>query len=265
MVEVVVMCPTNRPGGLDILFSSLKRQTHPYMLCMADELMSERIHVYQEHGMIDNTVFVDCEKQPGNVRALAQAYNNAADLAVDMKFDLMISLQDFLWIPDNGIEMFVEDYASYENCLITGLVSLSEAPRDDAIANTCHPFSIFTEPLTERPEGISWHDVRGTDLYPGEPMLRVCSAIHWEANWAAIPVSLLAKGARWDLKYDAGIAYENQDFAKTCEKEYGTTCILDKRNHGIGVPHRTIWPEEETQLERYNNKYIHKEKWGKLQ
>lgn len=262
-VKVLVFVPTIHAGGLDLLFSSLKRQTYPWTLCMADELANERINIYEKHGMADNTIFVDCQKQPGNVRALAQAYNNAADLAVDLDFDLMISLQDYIWIEDNGIEMFVENYLNCENALQTGLVSLSDAPSDHAIDNPYGLFSIFKKPLTERPEGISWHDVRGTDLYPGEPMLRECSATHWEANWAAIPVSLLKQGARWDLEYDKGIAYENQDFANTCEQEYGAKIILDKRNLAIGIPHREIWPKEKRDLERYNNRIFHEKKWGK--
>jgi len=230
---------------------------------MADELIDERNRIYEAYGFTDNVVFVDCEKQSGNVRALAQAYNNAADFAVDAGFDLMISLQDYIWIPDNGIEMFVEDHGNWPNCLITGLVSLSDAPLDNAITDPYGLFSIFAEPFTERPVGISWHDVRENDLYPGEPMLRSCSAEHWEANWAAIPVELLKRGARWDLTYDEGIAYENIDFAKTCEKEYETPCILDKRNLAIGIPHRTIWPKEEEELKRYNNRWIYEGKWGK--
>jgi len=265
LTNVLVVVPTNRFGGLDILFSSLKRQTHPYTLCMADELANERIQVYEEHGFTNDTIFVDCEKQPGNIRALAQAYNNAADLAVDGDFDLMISLQDYIWIPDNGIEMFVEDHANWSNCLITGLVSLSDAPSDQAIADPYGLFSIFSEPLTERPTGISWYDVRESDIYPGPVGVVSCAAEHWEANWAAIPVELLRNGARWDLTYDEGIAYENIDFAKSCEREYGTPCILDKRNLAIGIPHREIWPEEEVQLKRYSNRWTHENKWGKTQ
>lgn len=263
MTQVLVAVPTIHYGGLDMLFSSLKRQTYPHTLCMADELANQRIHIYEEHEMLDNTIFVECEKQPGNVRALAQAYNNSADLAVTMGFDLMISLQDFIWIPDNGIEMFVEDHLNYENCLITGLVSLSEAPTDDAIVNPYGLFSIFAEPLTERPSGISWDDVRNIDLYPGDEEIISCAPEHWEANWAAIPVELLKQGARWDLNYDEGIAYENVDFAKTCEREFGASCILDKRNHAMGIPHREIWPEEKKQLERYTNRFVHEAKWGK--
>ncbi len=229
---------------------------------MADELMNDRIHVYEEHEMLDNTVFVECIKQPGNVRALAQAYNNAADYAEDAGFDLLVSLQDYIWIPDNGIEMFVEDHVTYPNSLITGLVSLSDAPSDQAIMNPYGLFSIFSEPLEDRPEGISWDDVRGTDLYPDDEQIVACVSGHWEANWAAVPVELFKQGMRWDLSYDEGIAYENADFAKRCELELETSCILDKRNLAVGIPHREIWPKEKEELERYNNRWIYEEKWG---
>jgi hypothetical protein len=262
MTEVLLFVPTNRYGGLDILFSSLDRQTHPFVLCMADELMYQRIHVYEEHGFLDNTVFVECIKQPGNVRALAQAYNNAADFAVSGRFDLMISLQDYIWIPDNGVEMFVETYKNYENSLITGLVSLSEAPSDHEIFDPYGLYTIFKEPLTERPKGISWDDVRQTALYAGGEDIQACAAEHWEANWAAVPVSILKENIRWNIDYDKGIAYENIDFAKTAELELGAPTILDKRNLAIGVPHREIWPEEQKQLERFNNRWMHEQKWG---
>lgn len=262
-VQVLIFVPTIHYGGLDLLFSSLKRQTYPYALCMADELMNERIHVYEEHEMLDNTIFVECIKLPENKRALAQAYNNAADLAVDAEFDLFISLQDYIWIPDKGIERFVELHATFQNSLLTGLVSLSEAPRDDEIVNPYGLFSIFKEPLTECPRGISWHDVRDTSIYPTEDPSAIisCAAEHWEANWAAIPVELFKKGARWDLEYDKGLAYENQDFAKTCEKKFQTSCVLDKGNHAVGIPHREIWPQEKEELERFTNRWFHESKW----
>lgn len=264
MTQVLVFVPTNRYGGLDILFSSLKRQNYQFVLAMADEYVNERIHIYDSHDMLENSIFVECIRQPGDARALAQAYNNAADLAISMEFDLMVSLQDYIWVPENGIELFVEVHKEHPNALLTGLVSLSEAPSDHAISDPEGLYTIFNEPLTGRPEGISWHDVRATDLYPGSEEIVACTTTHWEANWAAIPVELFRKGARWDLEYDAGIAYENQDFANFCEKQFGTPCILDKRNLAIGVPHRQIWPQEEKDLERYNNRWLHEEKWGKF-
>lgn len=245
-----------------MLFSSLERQTYPYTLCMADELLPERGFVYDEHGFSDNSIFVECEKQPGNQRALAQAYNNAADLSVDLGYDLLVSLQDYIWVPDNGIEMFVEVHEKYPEALLTGLVSLSDAPSDHEIADTSGLFSIFTEPLTGRPSGLSWQDSR-IQLYPGEEEIVACTAEHWEANWAAVPVSLLEKGVRWDLRYDQGVAYENMDFAKRCEYLHQTPCILDKRNHALGIPHREIWPAEKKQLERYTNRWIYEDWWGK--
>ena len=246
-----------------MLFSSLKRQTHDYTLCMADHLADRRVNVYDEEGMADNTIFVDCVIQGSNQRALAQAYNNAADLAVDLEFDLFVSLQDYIWIPDNGIEMFVEDHANYPDCLITGLVSLSDAPSDQDIADPYGLFSIFKEPLTGRPEGISWQDAR-LALYPTDDKIVACDPRHWEANWAAIPVSILKHPVRWDLRYDEGVAYENMDFAKRCELVLGTACVLDKRNHAVGIPHREIWPEEKKQLERYTNRWIFEDWWGQI-
>lgn len=259
--KVAVFTPTNRWGGLDITISSLKKQTHPYTWVVADEYLQERILVYEDQEMIECTIFVDCDRQPGNKRALAQAYNNAAEFVIDFDFDLMVSLQDYIWIPDNGIEMFVEVFKKYPECLLTGLVSLSEAPGDEDIADRSGRYTIFKEPLVDMPKGISWHDVRGTNLYADTNPVTSCAAEHWEANWAAIPVELLRKGARWDLEYDEGIAYENIDFSKRCQTEFKTPCILDKRNHAISIPHREIWPEEREQLERYTNRYRHENKW----
>jgi hypothetical protein len=244
-----------------MLFSSLDRQTYPYTLCMADEYAAQRSHVYDEYGFSDNTIFVECYKKPGNQRALAQAYNNAADLAVDFGFDLMVSLQDYIWIPDNGIEMFVQDHKEYPEALLTGLVSLSDAPSDQDIADPMGMYTIFKEPLTGRPEGISWRDGR-LPMYGEEEEVVACAPEHWEANWAAIPVSILEHPDRWDLKYDEGVAYENMDFAKRAELVLKSPCVLDKRNHAVGIPHREIWPEEQKQLDRYTNRWIYEDWWG---
>ena len=263
--KVLVFVPTIHYGGLDMLFASLERQEYPYDLCMADELVNERIDVYEEHGFIDKTVFVDCAIQPGNVRALAQAYNNAAEYAVDMDYELMISLQDYIWIPNDGIKMFTEVHRTHKNCLITGLVSLSDAPSDQAIENPHGMYSIFKKPLITKPRGISWEDPRFTTLYKNAPNITACAPEHWEANWAAIPVNILKEGIRWDLSFDEGVAYENMDFAKKCELELGTPVVLDKRNHAVGIPHREIWTEEKELLDRYTNRWAYEGKWGKTE
>jgi hypothetical protein len=52
------------------------------------------------------------------------------------------------------------------------------------------------------------------------------------------------------------------DFAKRAELVLKSPCVLDKRNHAVGIPHREIWPEEQKQLDRYTNRWIYEDWWG---
>ena len=102
-----------------------------------------------------------------------------------------------------------------------------------------------------------------TDMYVGfnEGDVIQAELAHWEANWAAIPVDILEAGARWDTEYDGGIAYENIDFARRANRDFGSNIYLDTGNVAISLPHKDYFEGEREEIEKYSNRELHDSTW----
>jgi len=259
---IAVFTATKRLGGLDLTISSLHRQTYKdFIWIVQDEHLGARLDVYDKYASDIEIRFITTPMKYENRRNLAASYNQAASKAIDLGADYLVSLQDYIWVPDNGLEMFIEVHEVVPKTIITGLTSHSEKPTKDDIVNIKGGYTIFEEPLLDKPEGISWRDVRETDLYPEEHIKTMkCWAEHWEANWASIDLEVVKDGVKWDEDYDVGVAYENMDFAKRAIKS-GAECVLDKRNHAISLPHKTYFAGEEEEIAAFSNREMFEQKW----
>lgn len=264
MSKIALFLPTCRPGGLDIFEANIKRQTvKPDQIFIADSL--ERFGAWERiaKNLNQKLTMLHPRRNLGDIRNLAKAYNEAANISVERDCDLLISLQDYIWIPDNGIERFLYVHEKEPTALITGLTHISNDPSPDEIYDIRADYTIFKEPFTDKPSDIGWIDVRSTDIYDFQNGdIFAVYPEHWESNWAAIPVSMFRKGIRWDTEFDRGIAYENQDFAKQCNFETGCSVLLDLRNEAISLPHKKYWPQEIIDIEKYSNRWLFESKWS---
>jgi hypothetical protein len=264
--RILVFTPTYRPGGLDVLEASLARQTRKdFVWVVCDELYMERYNAWQKvkNKIGPNMLYLHVPTLPGNKRNLCAAYNEAAEYAVVQNFDLFVSLQDYMYIDEDGLERFWEMYEEKPNDLFTGVTHISLDPFPNKVHDPFGQYTIFEKPYYDKPKRLSWQDVRATEIYRGyEEGARVGAELgHWETNWAAVPVNLLEKGARWNEEYDRGIAYENMDFAKTAHERWGSNVWLDTGNVAISLPHKDYFQGEREEIEIYSNREFFEEKW----
>lgn len=251
-MNVAVFTPTKRMGGIDVLEASLNRQTcKEFDFFVIDEC--ERDWHWERLGK-DIGLKVTTIKPPpiSGARNLATAYNIMVEYAIDGNYDLLISLQDYLWLPPTGVERFIGVYgANGDRQLYTGLTSIADEPKPSQVYDLDDPYSIFKYPYYEEPLLMQWRDVRETEIYydwfteKGAKIITVSDPMSWEANWAAVPVLLFKEGLRWDEEYDKGVAYENSQFALDAIREHSCTIIIDSLNHAISLPHRDYFDEGE--------------------
>lgn len=196
----------------------------------------------------------------GNKRNLCEMYNAAADFTVEEGFDMLISLQDYIYLPEDAVEKFINIDTNWGPNLFTGVTHISRDPYPNKIKNPQGSYTIFEKPYTDKPNRLSWEDVRATQIYiTGDDILPIETG-HWEANWAAVSREVLEAGARWDLNYDKGIAYENMDFAQQAAK-LGYSVIFDKTNVAISLPHKDYFEGEREEIEEFSNRKYYEEKW----
>lgn len=263
-MKLAVFTPTYRPGGLDVLEASLMRQSFKdFVWIVADQRLAKR---YIAWGEIQSRVDFDimwstAPIMDGNKRNLCALYNGAADFVVNNNIDMLVSLQDYIYVPEDGLQKFINVHKLYPEDLLTGVTHISRDPYPNKILDLEGDYTIFNGPFTSQPSRLSWEDVRATEIYPAGPDVLPVDPGHWEANWAAVPLSVLKAGIRWDEEYDKGIAYENMDFAKQAAKELGIKVIFDKTNEVISLPHKDYFEGEREEIEEFSNRKHYEAKW----
>jgi hypothetical protein len=266
MTKTALFLPTCRPGGIDVFEASIRRQTvQPDIIIIADE--QNRPNMWSALKLTYKDIdwwFLSPSIDDGNIRHLAKAYNLAAEQALKLDADLFISLQDYIWVPEYGIERFVMIHEANPTALITGITHISDDPSADKVVSLTSPYSIFKDPFYDKPKTIGWHDVRLTQIYQLEENANLfpCAPEHWESNWSAVPVSAFEAGCRWDEDFDKGIAYENQDFAKSCQEKTGCEIFIDAANQAISLPHKKYFKGEEEEIVKYSNRWLMESKWA---
>jgi len=270
---ICAFVPTNRKGGVDILEASIMRQNFkPTHLIVADELAEERMYIWNSlknrfiEQNIDLYVFKPEQTIRNAARNLVAAYNQGVDYCRSIGYgddDLFISLQDYIWVPENGIERFAILNVAAPDALLTGVTDISLDPFITSIEDKEGLYTIFKEPYTDKPSRILWEDPRPRSIYNTKQNKIInIDPEHWEANWAAVPFKLFNLGARWTEIYDTGYAYENIDFALRCRHDFGAQILMDAENCVISLPHKEYWQNEVEDLQKFNNREMHERLWS---
>lgn len=265
--RAAIFTPTMRPG-IDVTHLSVLRQkTEAKLLWLiADELYDKRKGVFDfDEGKYELDHFKVPTKE-GNPRNLAAAYNKGIEKARSWGADIFVSLQDYIWVPEDGVQKFVDMWRDVElnNAdvnLYTGICSISDDPYDDQVADINGMYSIFKEPYGERPKDLDWLDVRYR--YDPNAIYHRCPEIEWEANFACIPYhALYDERLYYDEDFDKAVAYENQDYAYRAAS-LGYTPLIDMNNQVISLNHKRYFAKEwarEEPLTSVNEQLI-KDKW----
>lgn len=216
MASISIIFVTNRPGALEILHENLKRQTFKdFEAIIADELDREYEASYSfKH-------FKPRQKKDGEVWNLNKAYNDALEKA---EGQLIVFLQDYIWIPSNALERFWELYQLYPDDLITGVGHKAK-----------HGL-----------EGISEVDERVF----GEPGISPGNESHYELNYASCPRNKLVP---FDETMDQHYGGENQVFALRVQKS-GSKIWIDRSNRCIGYSQEECGGRPKDWEEQHSNK-----------
>jgi hypothetical protein len=270
-MKTVIFTPTRLAGGLDVTYSGLLRQTvkDDLIWVIGDDLFKQRSGVVIDHtrsGPIPVIQFDGAfarRERPELHSTLEACYNAAIEIALAEGAELLLSLQDYIWIQDDGVERFQkvqqEVQGRGDKGLYTGLTSVCSDPDKAFVKDKEALWSIFAEEYKDKPQHIAWHDVR--DIAPGE-LMHIDDPVWWELNWAGIGAEALHdESLRFDEDYGLGVAYGNQDYAMNAYKN-GYGIYLDTGNHALSLPHKEYYKEVETAELPLNNVDRHTAKWG---
>jgi hypothetical protein len=129
------------------------------------------------------------------------------DMIRQSKGELIVSLQDYIEPPEDGLQQFWDAYQKYGKALYTAPMGRK---KDDG--------EMVWDWRTHR----DWDD---------------CGYSRWEIDWGAIPRAILYEVGGFDEDFDAhGWAYENTSLARRAER-LGYKVINLSKNKAIGYYH----------------------------
>jgi glycosyltransferase involved in cell wall biosynthesis len=215
--KISVITVTNRIGWLPVLSDDMRRQTfRDFEVVVAAD--GPR---YESHPYDGWTVFVPRQKSGADAWNLNKAYNDCLDRA---QGELLVFLQDFIWIPANGLQRFWDDYLMFPDALVTGVGHKAK----DGL------------------EGISETDERAL----GDGEISPGNHTHWELNWAMCPRAMMP---RFDESMDTHYGGENQHAARQAEAR-GARILIDRGNRCIGYSQDSCGGRPPDWEERHFNK-----------
>lgn len=250
---------TNRPGGIDILWANMKRQTfQDFELVLVDALWREREKEVKEYINDPRLKYVrQADRPEWACTNLAHADNQGFRAC---EGELVVCLQDYIWIGPDGLAKFWTIYQQNPNILVSGVGHQYAKPSAEDIVDPRGKITVFGEPYTRRPENRCWQDPR---MRLDQGSFYMSGMADWELNWAMIPRKIIYELGGMDEEYDRhGFAWDNVNIAVRAEM-LGYHPYLDQTNECMGFNHDGWWPNP-LKLEKKDPSKYHFEVIGKM-
>lgn len=243
MPRVSVVIPTARYGGIDIIVESMKHQTfRDFEVLIADEL--HRKEVIEAQGFI----YVEPpQKKEGMWWNLDASLNKVICQAAGT---IIVQLNDYVYVPPDGIQKFVDRLAQEPMALISGVSDQYLAPLPD---NPTGAYSVWNEfPGIPRGNKVFYDPRKESNnqgFYLTIPLL-------FEGNWAAYPKQAWIDCGGYDEMFDIGWGYDNNEFAERTTF-FGYHVFLDTDNEVTCWSHIKLFDEQVRRDSAPNNNTLY--------
>lgn len=242
-MKVSVVMPTARYGGLDILHESMKHQTfRDFEVLVVDELHRKEVIHDLGYNYVEPPI-----SRPGMWWNLDASLNKAIRQA---KGELIVQLNDYVYVPPDGIQKFVSRHTQEPNGLISGVSDQYLAPPSDDPKGL---YSVWNTPLGIPGGQKVFSDPRkeanNQGFYLTIPLL-------FEGNWCAYPRQAWVDVGGYDEAFDAGWGYDNVEFAERTTF-YGYHVFLDTENEVQCWSHIRLFDEQRRRDEAPNNNTLY--------
>lgn len=216
---VTVVTPTIREGWWEMMYHTLKRQTYKnFEWLIVDDHKEDRSDIAK--GFDLPIRYIRGDKATGSYtkkHALARANNIALREA---NGELLVFLQDFIAIPEHGIEWLVNVYQDHPDALIAPVDEYYFAQKPDTSNEVDWwpgELDIYT--------GMAWRNVRQTF----EGVRETDNPQDFEMNYCAVPTKIAKKLNGWYEFFDDQMGFDNTEFAYRA-LQLGYKIIIDDTN-----------------------------------
>lgn len=230
--KVSVITITIREGFWNIMAENLSKQTYKnFEWVIVDDHKEDRSGIArkyaEQYGLAINYIRGDktlknYKKRYGLVRANNKAWKKSTG-------ELLVFLQDFILIPQDGIERLVDVYQHNKDALLapTDVYYHCTKPNQD---NKEDWFDGNTDVITK----LSWKNIRNQH----KGLRKTKNPYDFEMNWSAIPKHILDKLNGWWEWFDDGLGFDNTEIAYRA-LESGYKILIDDTNVAKCID---LWP-----------------------
>ena len=229
---VSIITITIRPGFWNLMARNLSKQTYKNIeWIIVDDYKEDRSEIAKKYAAQYslNIKYIRGDKALGKYdrrNGLARANNTGWQNASGK---LCVFLQDFILVPENGVEMFVDVNRHHPNAIIAGVDEYYYS-KDPNRENLEDWWDGETDIITR----FSWRNVRVQ--YLGIRLTE--NPYDFEMNYGAIPTHLLKELNGWWEFFDDGLGYDNTEIAYRALQQ-GYEIIIDDRNMATCI---NLWP-----------------------
>lgn len=260
---VSVVCITIRPGYLRLLREQVEKQTYKNLeLVIVDGRYEENWKEVAEYMKDFKYPYIhvpDVERDKSKYPYGIFHADNAALNIVNGEY--IVFLQDFIIMPEDGVEKYVNLFKVYPDALISG-VDTRNKPLVITEKNPMEEVA-FVNKRASLPRSI--------DIFKGEkyavgeeqfksPRIRIGKAkritgepMEWELNYAAAPTSRLKELGGFNLDWDKGFGYDNTEMALRHLYLDGDI-VIDETNQCIALSHWDLFDENDSEGVPHRNK-----------
>lgn len=235
-----IVIPTARFGGIDIIDQCLSQQTYKnFEVIIADELHRGYLHLRELprfDGVNKLVKFINPPpKKKGAYWNLDGSMNAAIRIA---RGDMIVSIQDYIWVPPQGIHKFINRMHEEWPCLITGVGHQYKFPEKPD--NLKGDYSIWNQFPGEPSGELVFSDPRLKDKRKG---FYLCNPVEWELNWCCFPRKVWETIGGFDEDFDASWGYDNVNFAERAQLA-GFNIFIDTDNEIKAYNHIGLFKEQ---------------------
>lgn len=227
-IKVSIVTPTNRRGFWNIMADNIAKQTYKNVeWIIVDDYKDNRESIAKEYAKKYKLDIKYYRGKPHKVKrnyALVNANNTGMQMSSG---ELMVILQDFVLMPETGIEELVIVYRNNPTALIAP-VDIYHAPK--------------IKPDTEKEDWFNGElDVKGEFMRKNVRLLNkgVRESTHpfeFEQNYGAVPTEIVRNLGGWWEFFDFGLGFDNTAMAYRALKA-GYKLIVDDTNIAVCIDH----------------------------
>lgn len=227
-IKASIVTPTNRRGFWNIMANNIANQSYKNIeWVIIDDYKEDRSDLATVYGKKYN---LDIKYLRGKTRKIKRNYGlvNADNTALEhVTGEIIVCLQDFILMPETGIEDIVNIYRHHPNALIA-LPDTYYAPR---IVPDTKSEDWFNGELDVKGEFM-----RANVRLTNEGFRFTDNPFDFEQNYGAIPTKIARELGGWYELFDFGLGWNNSEFSYRALMS-GYKIIIDEENIATCIDH----------------------------